>query len=399
MLNDWRKQAPDGSDLTVVPERISAEVFGSGSAVIDFAIRTIEIWRAITGVGTGQSASRLAVDHPWRCNEPYHSQIFPAPELAVWRTLGEHLSGRRIVGEYPLGAGVRCYILAPDAPDSQAGGALVAWNESAAEDVVSARLFLGDKPIVEVDLFGNETPVEQSAEFGAVHTLRVGRSPVFFEGADAMLAQFGASFRLEPAFLVAAAAPHEVAVVLHNPWPRPITGRVQVILSVPGRSRWTVEPRNGSEFSIEAGANRSIPFTITFPAGESAGPKQIAAVVQLNNTPALPPLHFEASAEIGVKDLDLEPDCRFFPGSDGPDVVVTASITNRGQSSRALRLDVSAPGCPLRQAPIADLAPGATIIKRLVYKDAAKSFSGRRIRMSLGDGDQAATLNKTVRVP
>lgn len=398
LLADSRSRTP-GVEMTLVPETLPEQPFGRSAAVTELALRTIELWRLAADAAPGQPETRFALDHPWRWEGDLNGQVVPGPQLLAWRTLAEHLADRRISGEFPADDGIRCLILAPSGSDPLRPGALVAWSESGSEAAAPLRAFLGNDPITAVDLFGNQSAVERSEEPGRPHTVLIGPAPVFIEGADANLALFVSSFRLEPTFLVAAAAPHPISVLLRNPWAHAVTGRVQLLLPGSGRSAWTANPGGATGFVLEPGATKRIPFTLTFPANEPAGTRGIVAVVLLDHDPPLPALRLQASVEVGLEDIEMQTECRLSPDADGPDVVVIAVLTNRGRRPLDLQLEAAAPGAPTRQVPINDLAPGASITKRLVYKDAAKLFAGKRLRLSVAGTDYTGTLTKLVRVP
>jgi hypothetical protein len=152
-------------------------------------------------------------------------------------------------------------------------------------------------------------------------------------------------------------------------------------------------------FSLDPGRTRAVAFTLTFPPGEESGFKDLTAVVQLDTDQGYPPLEARTALELGMKDFEMTADCRLSPGPEGPDVIVTAVITNRGQVHRTLRLDATALATPAQQVPISDLAPGQSVLKRIVLPGAAARLTGKRVRLSLGDADAPERLNKSVRVP
>ena len=103
--------------------------------------------------------------------------------------------------------GLRCFILSPVSENSLGRGALVAWNEGAAEGDAVLHAYLGPGPVRVVDLYGNSTdaPLRASGADGGEpgsETARrpevavpIGAEPVFIEGIDPMLTRFLASVR------------------------------------------------------------------------------------------------------------------------------------------------------------------------------------------------------------
>ncbi len=415
----WRTA---GADLTFIPELDRSSDFSRRASVIDLARRTVELWNSAAAAAPGSAPARFAVDRPWEWVGDRRPQLMPLPELAVWRTLVDHLAGRRILGELPIVPGVRCFILAPLSPSAQghdAPGALVAWNESASPADAVINAYLGAGTITLVDMFGNATPAPRNNDAAGTHSITIGETPLFIEGADPYLARFVASFALEPDFAPTVAAPHEHSVVLFNPWPVAIDGKLQILppaapnqpargapagagsdtVAAAARAGWTITPAGNIPFFIEPGQSKEIPFTLIFPPAEEAGLKPLTVLIRLAADHPYPPLRLTARLELGLKDLDMVPECQLSPGAGGPDVVVTVAITNRGTVPRLLQLDAAAPDTPSRQIPVSELGPGQTVLKRLVFKDAAARLAGKRIRISLSDAEASDRLNKSIRVP
>jgi hypothetical protein len=357
----------------------------------------------------------FAITHPWAAGKGDRPQLHPTASLGAMRTLIDHLSERRIVGEYQITPGVKCYILADlqTAPGSLARGALVAWNESAAPERAVLSRYLGDGVIEAVDIFGNRTVVERSDAAGGPHQVRVGETPVFVEGIDPMLALFCTQVQVEPSFLPAVQTEHELALVLTNPWPQAVSGKLQIIppgqplleSSAPQepagrvRRRWSVTPDGIISFSLGAGQTKRIPWVAAFPYFEETGDKEFAVVVRLATDRELPPIVLTRALRVGLQDLQLEPEVELGPRLDGPDVVITAIISNRGERSRMLKLEAVAAGIPTHQTTIADLPAGEAVIKRIVLKDMAAKLSGQRVHLSLADSEELERINMSVRVP
>ena len=353
----------------------------------------------------------LAIDHPWsRGGAPHRAQLLPTAPLGALRTLVDHLAERRILGEYPVTPGIKCFILADIHParGTLARGALVAWNESAAPGEAVISRFLGDGPIEIVDLFGNRAPVERSTGVGGPHIVHVGDTPVFIEGIDPFLAQFCTQLRLTAPFLPAVQTEHDLGLVITNPWPQAITGKLQIIppSSTPtandsgaARRRWIVTPDGIIPFALGAGQTKTIPWSVAFPFFEETGDKHFGVVVRVASDRELPPILLPMTFRVGLQDLALEPEVTLGPRLNGPDVIITATVSNRGERSRMLKLEAVAPGTPTQQTLIADLPGGEAVIKRIILKGLAAQLSGKRVHLALSDAEEQERLNMSVLVP
>jgi hypothetical protein len=234
----------------------------------------------------------------------------------------------------------------------------------------------------------------------------VGETPVFIEGIDPYLALFAASFRLEPSFMPAVVREHEHRIILTNPWPVRITGKLQLKedtdrndRSRPARTltdEWRVAPSGIIDFDMAPGQTSSIPVTLSFGPAQLAGIKDFVIVARAMADRAYPPIRMRAAVEVGLEDIEMNPELQVTPGND---VVVVAAVTNKGTRARTLRLESAARNMPSQQLQISELPPGQTVLRRFIFKDAARELSGRRVVISLSDLEEAQRLNKAVAVP
>lgn len=372
--------------------------FGPRAAVTDTFQRVIEIWAAIP---PDQPAPRLMLPRPWRrVGNVNAGRLDPDPRLALWRTLADHLARRRVVGTLPTPPGVVAHVLADEAPPGERSGAIVLWN--AAADPARARVsaYLGEGPITRIDAFGNRTPVKP-ADASGLYQLETEPTPAFIEGIDPELVLFWPGLKIEPQFVPAIAAEHRRELVLVNPWPERVTGEVQLVPPPgrAGRNSWRFTPVSPMAFSLGPGQTQRLPFAFSFGAAQESGAVAIHAVVRLNAARSYGPLKVTLPITIGLPDLDLSPSAVLAPNADGPDVVVLASVSNTGDQPRTLQISVQAPGRPVLQQPVSNLAPKESVVRRFVLPGAAASLSGQAIRVSLLDIDGTERLNKTITVP
>lgn len=435
----WRDQVAGGNaiGLTVVPELPELDRYGPKARASELARRVVEFWSAM---GAGASSPdvegkaiwpRIAVSSPWRIasradeSEP---TLHPGPSLAAMSQLAERLAGRRMITTVPGPAGVRAMLLAEpviggtaadDAGSSNSGiigsrpgdtlvrACVVAWADGVEPDRAWVDVYPVRDSVDVVDIFGNSTRFALSASDGrASAQVRVplGDSPIFIEGVDPYLAQFTSSFKLTPTFIPAVVAEHDMRIEMTNPWPIRITGQIQLkepenAATPPSRGMsWTISP-NIIDFAIAPGQTTSLPLQLTFGPGQLAGIKDMVMVAKVLADRQYPSIRTTTSIEVGLPDLELIPDVQLGPAPDGPDVIITAAITNRDSRPRTLRLELAAPETPGQQLQISALPPAQTAYKRFIIRDGARLLGGKRVRITLGDEESAARLSKAAMVP
>jgi len=378
--DDESPGAEDGGhreDVEFVIETLPHETYGLGQGAVALAQRAILAWSA--------GARRLSIEQPWTHTGKAPGQIDPWPELAVWRTLGERLSGRRFAGELPIADGVRALILV-DPSGSRC--AVAAWNERAPTDEAVIKLYLGDAPITRVGVYGNETPVEM---VDGIHTVPLTDSPVFIEGVDPGLILLHAGFRVEPALIRSSAKVHTVDIVLRNPFPTSISGRFRVVEP----ADWTINPRV-HRFSISPGAEQRFPVEVTFSIGELAGVKPVTLDVELAAAKAYPRITLRSSVEVGLSELDMSPTVFVDTGNDR--VLVTLRITNLGDRAKSLDAYAMARGRPRQSATVSKLAPNESTIRKFIFRGGAAAMRGQSIRVGLLEIDGPGRLNGVIEV-
>ncbi|MBC7834651.1 MAG: hypothetical protein H7Y88_06060 [Phycisphaerales bacterium] len=433
-IGAWRGATDPAPGLTALFELPATQSFSRRDAVGELIKRAAHLWQvgevgepAVEGSEPGDApgvygaAPRLALVTPWEsiANTLDGPRPQPSPQLAVMRTLQDHLAGRRVVGvlapprEAPT---VRGLILAGPAPEeggrgdsrgagepggssigtSNSTGAIVLWNESTESPIVE--MYLGDGAITTVDHFGNEAPIERTPGDGAACRVRITPTPMFIEGVSTNLTRFIASFRIEPDLALSLTQTHEHEFVLDNPWPIAITGELQIIEPTDAQRGWTVSPKGRVSFSIPAGGTTRVPVSFAFGPSQESAPIDFVAIVKLASDKQHPPVVVRAPLRIGLPDLELNVDIALSPDGRGSDVVVTATVVNSGGRARTLRVDALAPGLPTQQLPISHLEPGHSAVKRFFFKDAGR-LVGKRIRVSVADAEAPEQLNRSVVIP
>ncbi|MEZ6232639.1 MAG: hypothetical protein R3B68_00465 [Phycisphaerales bacterium] len=384
---------------TFVIETIDSDVFGARAAVIDAVRRGVHAW-----AGAGASQPRLSLVDPWVRGGDPRATLMPRPQLAAWRTLRDHLGGRRVLGAAPTSPGVRCFVLSPRDRATEAG-ALVAWAEWASPEDAALDMMLSTGPVRVIDPFGNEVVVhpEEQTRRGLIarrHRIPLTDMPVIIEGVDVALVRLQSSLRVEPATITAQAAPLDLTLVLQNPWDLPLAGRALIV--DPGgagaggqRDRsWRIEPRT-FDFEAPAGGEARMPLTVLMREFEEAGRKDWIIDVRLAGREDLGWITITAPMEVGLDGVDL----RLSTRTSGPDLWVELSISNTRDTPVVLDSVVFAPGFPRERRTIGQIAPRSQVARRFFYADGARLLTGQAITASIRETDNGHRENRTVVVP
>jgi len=386
-------------NASFILERFDLDSFGARAAVIDLVKRAVFAWAA-----SPAADPTLSLADPFIGGDHLRSPLMPRPELAVWRNLRDRLRGRRIVGELPMTPGTRCFILAPRTGDNQPG-ALVAWNDWANADdaVLSAMLTLG--PVRVVDPMGNQRLVEPTTQMrgdlpARHHHIPLTDMPVFIEGIDVDLALLQASFRIEPGMLQTQATPHDIHLVLTNPWPTPISGRAFIV--EPGGSNddgqrdrsWRIEPRS-FDFEALPGQEARMPLSVLMREFEPSGPTPWIIDLRLAGREDLGWITVSAPLTIGLEGIDL----RLSTRAIGPDLEVEVTIANTRAVAIDLDATVFAPGFPRERRSIGQIMPRTQVTRSFTYPAGAAMLSGHTITASIRETDTGSRLNAAALVP
>jgi len=369
-------EALDAGDrrLSLAVERLGTDQFAHDERAADFAMRLIEAARADVGP--------VYVRYLWNQGESRRQiTATPDPMLAVLANTIDRLADRRFVGRTQLSEGVHAYIL-----DGQAGGALIAWNESSPHADVPIDLYLGDQPVA-IDIWGNAQTLGRA---DGKHALTVGKMPVVIEGIDARLARFRSMLRFDPGFVESSYKVHQLDLVIANPFNRTITGKVRL----DAIEKWAINPRL-MPFSIAAGKEIRIPMELTFPISELAGEKRLAAQIEIDADQQYK-LDATIPLEIGLKDVELNPTLNI--DRDTGDIVVTSMVTNRGEEPRSLYAFITAGDLARQQRIIANLQPNQTALKRFRLPGLADQLAGQSIRVGLREMNGPAMVNQLLEV-
>jgi hypothetical protein len=386
----------------------------------ELARRMIELWVTSRPAGQGLSSRSnctFYLPEPWTLSGPRRPQLSPTIELAVWRTLADRLSGRRVVGTFPAGEGITCYILAPDGsrPDTDGprSAALVLWADAPLSSNLAASTSLGQGRITFTDLFGNTVDAQPDPdadpELLSAPTppirLPVSRSPLFIEGIDLDLVRFISSVRVEPRELTSSGRAAEHAIRFDNPWRGGLSAKVTIVQ--PGAARtlggaldrsWSITPRN-SQVTVPASSPARIPFSIGFGSGEEAGPRSFIADFDLIAERQYGRIRVRSEIEIALQGLALDVVARRVKTSGGEDIIIEATLTNTGSDAINAEVTTFMPGEPRERRTIAGLQSGAQAIRRFVFRDSKSAFTGKKVVVTVNEPTRGGRISRTVELP
>ena len=311
--------------------------------------RAINSWWAGKLLSPGNDGIEIVLSDPWTVEPGRRGRVMPGPELLVWRTLVDHLGGRDAVEEIDLEPGVRMLLCSGrDGSAESSDGALVVWLDEASLGSSVVELPLSTGGVEVVDLFGNVTAVGLDYQTDLdlpMHRIEVTRTPRIVTGVNPELVRFLANLRLTPDRLEATSGIHKHELVVTNPWPFSIRGRVYLVepggYSEPGGTgvdrSWEIKPRVVN-FTITAGMEERFELDVSYSAAKLAGMKDLVFDVELTADQDYGLMRVEREIELGSDLIDVDLSYRRVePGADtgedeparGRRVIVDALVTNR----------------------------------------------------------------------
>jgi hypothetical protein len=401
----YAQKGPEGEpvELAVTLPMFPQEIFGRRTPAAELVKRAVECWAATSGEEAREPS--LSVVEPWAVSAGSLTQVLPRPELAVWANLLNRLGDRRVLGSFPIAEGVACYMLGPsEGTPADRGGALVAWNRSAPESLAVLEGYLGEDPVQVIDVYGNRRPAPDAPVVAGRRTgvrIPLGPEPVFVEGVDVELCRFLSLFRLDNPFLESTNNQHERSLIIENPWPVSISGKVTIL--EPGgfdvvkgqRDRnWRIAPR-AIPFAVDPRGSVSEPFAVAFSPTEEQGRKPFVVNVELLADKAYGTLTIRRSLDIGLDTAAMELSYSI-RGDRGQDLVVEAAIANTGTEALMMELTCFAPGIPRMKTVVSDLVPGRQSVKRFVFSGNAAKLRGQRIIVSAVTPEGGSRLNRSI---
>ncbi|MDF1809330.1 MAG: hypothetical protein P1U42_06510 [Phycisphaerales bacterium] len=375
----------------------------SWSSVGTLARKAISFWWHASLSQHANERFDLELKDAWWISPGKRGQVMPAPELVVWRTLATHLGSREAIQELSFVPGVRMLVAGDKISDGTQGqGILVVWLDDPALDSITLNLPLADGPVSQFDMFNNEkvVPLDYVGGLGLpVHQIKVGRSPLIIHGINTQLVRFLNSIELSPNKLQSQSGVHKHELMLHNPWPLTIRGKIYIV--EPGgytgssgdidRS-WEIQPRV-VPFVLDADESRNVPIDIAYSLGELAGMKALTYDVEISADTDYPLMRVQREIELGLEGIDMRLAAR--KGADGI-TVVTVQVTNSLSVEQDFEVTAIPPNEARLRKSISAIKPGEKISREFAF---TKANSGDQIIVALILRESSIRLNKSVIVP
>ena len=171
-----------------------------------------------------------------------------------------------------------------------------------------------------------------------------------------------------------------------NPYETPLSGR----LRLGGPAGWTFTPQQ-PVFSLAPGATYDAAVTVEFPYHSVAGLKPVVCDVQLDGDHAAK-LKVPVGLKLGLGDIGLTTTAF----RDGDAVVVQQMVTNYATRPLDYTAFASYPGAARQERLLTGIPPGATLIKKYRFPNAAP---GQKAHSGLQETEGTRVLNDEVAVP
>ncbi len=385
--------------------------------------RAINSWWAAQGIGAGSDDVQIVLSDPWVIENGRRGRVMPGPELLVWRTLVDHLGGREAVSELALDPGVRMLLCsarsggaelgyddlnlvgASGTGDASGDGALVVWLDEPGLEKTTVELPLSMGAVRVVDLFGNSTDIGLVHETELdlpVHRIEITRTPQIITGVNTELVEFLASIRLTPDRFEATSGVHKHELVLENPWPFSIRGRVYIVepggYSEPGSTRvdrsWDMKPRVVN-FTVTGGLEERVPIEVSYSSAKLAGMKDLIFDVELIADQEYGLMRVKREIELGTDVIEVTLAIRDGELASGR-IEVEAFVTNQTEVPMYADVVAIAPKNPRQESSISVIQPREDGRRSFVFESLDR---GDQVIVSVRIPERGIQINKAISVP
>lgn len=423
MIEQWSQargsmgqaEGVDSSRLSVVHRAYQIDEGRTGSESVWSRVgwlgrRAINSWWASKLMSPGNDEMEIVLSDPWVVEKGQRGRVMPGPELLVWRTLVDYLGGRSAVEELSFEPGVRMLLCSGmEGGDESSNGALVVWLDKPMLDTTMIELPLSRGGVEVVDLFGNVSSVELEYETELnlpVHRVEVTRTPQIITGVNTKLVQFLASIRLSPDRFEATTGMHKHELVMKNPWPFSIRGRVYIVepggYSVPGANTvdraWEIKPRVVN-FAITGGLEDRVELDVSYSSANLAGMKDLVFDVELAADEDYGLMRVEREIELGTDVIEV--DLRFQHVDDGSglptrQIEVVAVVSNRTDEPMFAEVVAIAPKNARQESSISSIEPMGSGERSFVFE---RLVSGDEVVIRVQIPGRSIQFNKAIMLP
>lgn len=410
--NDARTAAQDPDD-TALAIRIAADTAQRSprtgrDRAANLARRAVSAWWALAKDAQDPRAARVTLDDPFRVEPGKRGRVTPTPELAVWRTLSDTLGSRIPIAEIPLHSDARMLLCSPPAGSTDpADAALVVWRDRPDDEPTTIRIPLSMGPVHAIDIFGNSTtyPLSRSTDLQLpAHEIPVTREPTIILGVNPQLVQTLASLRLAPDQLDATSGIHKHELILDNPYPFRIRGKIYIVEpggyttqdDTPVDRSWELNPRV-VRFVLDPGESLREPISIAYSTAQIAGPKPLVFDIELAADQDYPLIRVPKAIDLDSDLLDLDLNITRQRSETGElYTVLDARILNRAAEPVLIDVSAVAPRQPRQGSTVNALEPQAAASREFLFKDLR---SGDRVVVTARIDTRNVTLNKELIIP
>ncbi len=357
--------------LTAYIEPLPLGSYHRKARLADLATRLIEARHA--GVQT------VFVPQPWTVSITAQGAIAdPMEDYIIVRTLADVLADATPGPVIKIDESVRALAFYHGGRSK-----LAIWDAGAQWEGRTIHLQLGDAKRL-VTMFGESVPLQRD-DHGR-QLVPISPMPVLIDNVSREVMEFFAGIRIAPTHVESGSELAKHTLELPNTSDNMLAGNL--VLDLP--DGWTPTPRS-IDFSIMPGETKTVNVEIKYPHNESAGTKQIRALVSLADGKYL---EVPLSLKIGLKDLDVSG----MAVVEGTDLVITHTIVNRSDKVAHFRSAAIVPGRQRHYRPIVNLRPRESQVAQYRFHDAS-NLIGRTVRVELremNDGPRTHSLELLV---
>lgn len=298
----------------------------------------------------------------------------------AWTRLGDALSGRTLEGELYVSDTATCLVA-----NGESGLLVVAYSDR----MVSSETItvpLGTTTVTVESIDGRQWSVANRL---GVHEIEVSSTPVIIRDADSAVVSLASSMRFRPEKIESMRGPRPIELVVRNPFSHAIEGEIEFI----SPEGWAFEPAR-QRIRIEAESDVRVPSTIRWARIPQLGAESIQVHFTLNGHRQLD-ARVQVPVEIVSPGIEVSADWSLVESAvtGNESVLVTLEVTNRG--SEAINLEAVAVAWRVgrERAPISNLQPGDSVIRRFKFNADYEKLAGTEVRLSLHEVEGAAALS------
>ncbi len=338
------------------------------SAIADWTRRVILARQA--------GAEQVFVPAPWKSDRASTSPS-PEPHALALRALSALIGNQPPLRTIDLDDAIHAVLFASP---GAANGTLVAWADDAANAPRRLNLPLG------AGARAFDTQGQPITSMNPDSGFWLTDAPTYITGVSVPELQFADAIAIEGLPLEVGRETQTRTLRLNNPTPL----RLEATLKLTPPTGWQLSPKT-IKLTIAPNAAATADIEFRLPRNAPAGSTPIPIDLAFESGPK--PLHLQASARVGLADLDV----RVLWRVEGGRLVIQQLVTNLATKPVSLRAVVRSPNHPRETRSIENLDPGRTAIREFVLDNAA-SLIDHSIRVTLARAGGTELANHIIRL-